>query len=114
MAVISLQSGCTHNYYYGSNGCPPVGPTVATQVGGQVCEVPSGTVVTSGTAAPVVSGTVVPGQTVIVNPSSQPVVTSIPTYRSGISRSIGAWRAPSPESMARTTSEGGVDETINR
>lgn len=106
LAIAVAGPGCTHNYYYSTpGGCPPmVGSTVATQVG-QTCDVPSST-----TPAPIVAGAPVAGQSAVVTPNSQRVVTSIPT----LGGRRGGWRTPPAESMARTTVDGAIDSTVNR
>jgi hypothetical protein len=110
-------SGCTHNYYYGGvPACGPTGLPVSSQVG-QICEVPSGQVVVSGTpSADTGSGSSVvvqaprQGSTFVTN--SQPrVVISQPAYGPSIGQSTSRlkWRRPDPESLATTRVEGALD-----
>jgi hypothetical protein len=110
-------SGCTHNYYYGSvPACGPTGLPVSSQVG-QICEVPSGQVVVSGTPSDVAGS----GSSVVVQPppqsstvitSTQPrVLISQPAYGPSIGQSTSRlkWRRPDPESLATTRVEGALD-----
>ena len=109
LAVLAIQSGCTHNYYYGATpGCPPYGQTVTTQVG-QVCEVPGGTIVTSNAAPATISQATVAGQPVAGSTPPR-VVISEPAYSSTFSHPF-RWKRPAQDSLAVTRSEGALDET---
>ena len=107
LAFLALQSGCTHNYYYGGvPGCPPMGQTVTTQVG-QVCGVPDGTVVTS-SATPTIVGQAGTSTATVTGPNPQRIVISQPAYSPSFSNRL-RWRRPDPESLATTRSEGALE-----
>ena len=115
-------SGCTHNYYYGGvPACAPSGLPVSSQVG-QICEVPSGQVVVSGTPYSDPgsgSGVVVqsPAQNSSTVGNTQPrVVISQPAYRPSIGQTVNGlrWRRPDPESVATTRVEGALDGSTTR
>lgn len=108
LAVLTVQTGCTHNYYYGTTaGCPPIGQAVTTQVG-QVCDVPSGTVITSNADPAAVSQATVAGQPVLGSTPPR-VVISEPAYGTPLSNRL-RWRRPAAESLAVTRVEGALDE----
>ena len=109
-------SGCIHNHYYGTSPAfVPGGLPVSTQVG-QVCDVPNGQVVVSGTPANSGSSSNVvvqaPRQGTTVVSNGQPrVVISQPAYGpyTGTSVSRLRWHRPDPETLATTRVEGGLD-----
>lgn len=108
LAILTITSGCTHNYYYGGvPGCPPYGQTVTTQVG-QVCEVPAGTVVTSNGPGTVTTQDGV-SSSVATQTSPQRVVISQPAYNPSFSSRLG-WRKP-PENVATTRVEGALSDS---
>ena len=97
LAILSIGSGCTHNYYYGAvPGCPPMGQTVTTQVG-QVCEVPSETIIPGGTNPQVASV-----------PNAQRIVISHPAYSPSFA---SRWRRTTTESLSTNRSEGALEDT---
>jgi hypothetical protein len=89
---------------------------------GQICEVPSGQVVVSGTPSSEAgsgSGVVVqsPAQNSTVVGNAQPrVVISQPAYRPSIGQTVNGlrWRRPDPESVATTRVEGALDSSSTR
>ena len=109
-------SGCTHNYYYTTPGCPPVGQTVSTQVG-SVCEVPEQGEIVASTPATVVGSA--PARRVVnaaPNANSR-VVISQPNYSSQTGRvgsnRLSRWKSSNPESdsIATTRVEGALDSS---
>ena len=109
LAIATISSGCTHNYYYGTaTGCPPIGQPVTTQIG-QVCEVPSETLVTS--SAPIAQ--IGSGAQLTSAPQTQRVVISQPAYGPSFT-SRNRWHRPDPESVASTRSEGALGESNYR
>ena len=105
LVVVTMTTGCTHNYYYGTAaGCLPAGQTYTTQVG-QVCEVPSGAVMTSSAATP--GG----GAQVAAAAQPQRVVISQPAYGPSFSNRY-RWHRADPESLATTRSDGALQESI--
>ncbi len=110
LSLLVLNTGCTHNYYYGtSSECPPIGQTVTGQLG-QVCDVPGGTTNTSG-AAPVVVSQANPGGSVVLAPNPRRVVISQPTYNPTLSNRF-RWQRPQPETLSRY--DGALEESTNR
>lgn len=115
--------GCIHNHYYGTvPACGPSGLPISTQVG-QVCEVPSGQVVVSGSpsVAPGPGSVIVvetPKQGATVMTNQQPrVVISQPAYGPSIGQSASRfkWHSRDPEGLATTRVEGALDGgAINR
>ena len=112
LTFLVVDTGCTHNYYYGATpGCPPVGQTVTTQLG-QVCDVPSDNVITS-SAPPSVVSQANPSSSVAVEPNPRRVVISRPSYNPVFNNRL-RWRRPlDPESVATTRVEGALpDSTV--
>ena len=110
--ALSINSGCTHNYYYGAApGCVPIGQTVTTQVG-QVCEVPNGTVVTSNAPGTVISQPE-SANPLSSGPNAQRIVISQPAYNSSFSNRL-RWRRPDPENLATTRVEGALPDSTTR
>ncbi len=108
-AILAINSGCTHNYYYGGTpGCAPIGQTVTTQVG-QICEVPSGSVVTS-SAGPVVVGQTEVSPPAFSAPNAQRIVISQPAYNPSLGNRL-RWRRPDPENLATTRVEGALEDS---
>ena len=111
LAITTISSGCTHNYYYGTaTGCPPLGQAVTTQMG-QVCEVPSETIVTS--SAPIVQGGTGAQLTSTPQSQSQRVVISQPAYGPSFA-TRNRWHRADPESVATTRSEGALGDSNYR
>ncbi len=103
LSLLVVNTGCTHNYYYGtSSECPPIGQTVTRQLG-QICEVPS--------AAPAVVSQVNPSGSGILGANPQKVVISQPTYQPTLN-SRYPWQRPQPEVISR--SDGALGESTNK
>lgn len=112
LTLVSSSSGCTHNYYYGTQaGCPPLGQPVSAQVG-QVCEVPSGTIVTSGVVTPG-SGQAGSAAQVVTTDHPQRVVISQPAYTPSFANRY-RWHRTDPETIATTRSDGALQESVPR
>lgn len=106
-ALWSGQSGCTHNYYYGTPVCGPTAVAPSTVEYGAMCDVP--TQVVGG-------GTVVAGKPLQTSPvlgGARPprVVVSEPR-----GSRLGGWRSADPDGgLATTRVEGALDDpTLTR
>ncbi len=113
LAIVVTSSGCTHNYYYGTNGgCPPFGQAVTSQVG-QICEVPNGTVVTSNSATPSV-GQAGTSAAIVSSPQPQRIVVG-QSFTNSSYLSRNRWHRTDPESVATFTRvDGNLPESTSK
>jgi hypothetical protein len=99
--------GCHQHHYYLSPQqaalIPDPGVTIAQ---GDFCDLPSGTVVTSGTPILTRTSPVVSGPVVIRSPSTAPMVVSQPRGNTLFSGQSWGWQAADPERRVTIRAEG--------